>query len=230
MLLLKTKDFLRVLWTERRSILKEISPEYSLERLMLKLKLQYSDHLMWRTDSLEKTLMLGKIEGRRRRGRQRMRWLDGITDSVDKSAQALEVGDGQRSLACCNPWDHKQSDTTEQLNWTEKTAGLDRSNIQFWFFHLFSFQVSFLHQWTSLVAQMVKCLPPMQETQVQSLGQDLLEKEMASHSSTLAWKIPWTEEPCRLQSMGLQRIRHDWATSLHFCIDSCTYLVASLVV
>ena len=74
---------LRVSWTARRSnqsILKEISPEYSLEGLMLKLKLQYFGHLMQRTDCLEKTLMLGKIEGRRRRGRQRMRWLDGITD------------------------------------------------------------------------------------------------------------------------------------------------------
>jgi len=79
---------LRVPWIARRSnqlILKEISPEYSLERLMLKLKLQYSGHLMWRTDSLEKTLMLGKIEGRRRRGQQRMRWLDGITDSMSLS-------------------------------------------------------------------------------------------------------------------------------------------------
>ena len=77
---------MRVLWTARRSnqsILKEISPECSLEELMLKLKLQYFGHLMRRTDSLEKTLMLGKIEGRRRKGRQRMRWLDGITDSMD---------------------------------------------------------------------------------------------------------------------------------------------------
>ena len=77
---------MRVPWTARRSnhsILKEISPEYSLEGLMLKLKLQYIGHLMQRTDSLEKTLMLEKIEGRRRRGRQRMRWLDGITDSMD---------------------------------------------------------------------------------------------------------------------------------------------------
>ena len=79
------RRLLRVPWTARRSnqsILKEISPEYSLEWLILKLKLQYFGHLMWRTDSLEKTLMLGKIEGRRRRGRQRMRWLDGITDSM----------------------------------------------------------------------------------------------------------------------------------------------------
>ena len=77
---------MRVPWTARRSsqsILKEIGPEYSLEGLMLKLKLQYFGHLMRRTDSLEKTLMLGKIEGRRRRGRQRMRWLGGITDSMD---------------------------------------------------------------------------------------------------------------------------------------------------
>ena len=84
---------LRVPWTPRRSnqsILKEISPEYSLEGLMLKLKLQYYGHLMQRTDSLEKTLMLGKIEGGRRRGRQRMRWLDGIIDSMDVSLSELQ--------------------------------------------------------------------------------------------------------------------------------------------
>ena len=84
---------MRVPWTERRSnqsILKEISPEYSLEGLMLKLKLQYFGHLMRKTDSLEKTLMLGKIEGGRRRGRQRMRWLDGITDSMVMSLNKLQ--------------------------------------------------------------------------------------------------------------------------------------------
>ena len=87
------RRLLRVPWTARRSnqsILKEISPEYSLEELMLKLKLQSFGHLMWRADSLEKTLMLGKIEGRRRRGQQRMRWLDGNTDSMDMSLGGLQ--------------------------------------------------------------------------------------------------------------------------------------------
>ena len=85
---------MKVPWTARRSnqsILKEINPEYSLEGLMLKLKLQYFGHLMRRTDSFEKTLMLGKTEGRRRRGQQRMRWLDGITDSVNVSLSKLQV-------------------------------------------------------------------------------------------------------------------------------------------
>ena len=108
---------LRVPWTAWRSnqsILKEIIPEYSLEGLMLKRKHQYFNHLMQITDSFEKTLILGKIEGRRRRGRQRMRWLDGITELVSPG-----IGDGQGSLMCCSPWDHKESDMTEWLNWTK---------------------------------------------------------------------------------------------------------------
>ena len=114
------RRLLRVPWTSRRSnqsILKEISSDYSLEGLMLKLKLQYFGHVMWWTDSFEKILMLGKIEGRRRRERQKMRWLDGITDSW--VWVTLGVGDGQGGLAYCSPWGHKESDTTEQLNWTD---------------------------------------------------------------------------------------------------------------
>ena len=115
------RRLLRVPWTSRRSnqsILKEISPEYSLEGLMLLLKLQYSGHLMWRADSFEKTQILGKIEGRRRKGRQRRRWLYGITESMDLSL-SKGVGDGQGGLTCCSPWGCKESYLTERLNWTE---------------------------------------------------------------------------------------------------------------
>ena len=111
---------MRVPWTTRRpnqSILKEISPGCSLDGMTLKLKLQYFDHLMQRVDSLEKTLMLGGIGDRRRRWRQRMRWLDGITDSMDLSLSELRgVGDGQGGLACCDSWGRKELDTTERLN------------------------------------------------------------------------------------------------------------------
>ena len=104
-------------WTARRliyqSILKEINPEYSLEGLMLKLKLQYSGQLRWRVDSLEKTLMLGKIKGKRRRGREKVRWLDSITDSMDMNLSKLQIiVGGQRSLVCFSPWGHKESDMT----------------------------------------------------------------------------------------------------------------------
>ena len=101
------RRLLGVLWIARRSnqsVLKELNPEYSLEGLILKLKLQYFGHLMWRTDSLEKNLMLEKLEGRKRRGQQRMRRLDGITDTMDMSLSTLweTVKDG--SLLCCSPW------------------------------------------------------------------------------------------------------------------------------
>ena len=120
------RRLLRVPWTARRSnqsILKEISPEYSLEGLMLKLKLQYFGHLMQRANSLEKSLMLGKIEGKRRCGWQKMRWLDGITNSMSplwgghEFEQTLGDGEGQGNLACCSPWGRKvRHDWAERLN------------------------------------------------------------------------------------------------------------------
>ena len=121
------RRLLRVPWTAKssnQSILKEINSEYSLEGLMLKLKFQYFSHLMQRTDSLEKTLLLGKIEGQEEKGTtegEMVGWhhrLDG-----HEFEQALWVGDGQGSLTCCSPWGRKESDMTERLNWTNLMSG-----------------------------------------------------------------------------------------------------------
>ena len=128
------RRLLWVPWTARRSnqsILKEISPGCTLEGLMLKLKLQYFGHLIRRVDSLEKTLMLGGIGGRRRRGWQRMRWLDGITDSMHMSLVNSGNWWWTGGLACCDSWGHKESDMTEWWNWTELiivVTGLGQKN------------------------------------------------------------------------------------------------------
>ena len=139
------RRLLRVPWTARRSnqsILKEISLGCSLEGMMLKLKLQYFVHLMQRVDSLEKTLMLGGIGGRRRRGRQRMRWVDGIHHWLDgcEFEWTPGVSDGQGGLACFNSWGCKESDMTEWLNWLTNTRANTKKQWQILILSTYNFK------------------------------------------------------------------------------------------
>ena len=187
------RRLLRVPWTARRSnqsTLKEISPGISLEGMMLKLKLQYFGHLMQRVDSLEKTLMLGAIGGKRRRGRQRMRWLDGIRLDGRDSEWTPGVGDGQGGLACCDSWGCKGSDTTEWLNWTELTDG-----------------ASIIKNLTANAGD-VGLIPISRRSPGEGSG---------THSSILAWETPWTEEPGGLKETGwiiLIKKKNRWNYSL----------------
>ena len=139
------RRLLRVSWTERRSkqsILKEINPEYTLEGP--KLKLQYFGHLIWRANSLEKTLMLEKIEGRRRRGLQRIRWLDDIIDLMDLSLSKLqEMVMNKGILGCCSPWGCKESDRTEWLNNNNNTFFLVRIRCDEYLCTSFCLNISF---------------------------------------------------------------------------------------
>ena len=147
-----SRRLLRDPWTARRSnqaILKEISPEYSLEGLMLKLKFQSFGHLMWTADSLEKTLMLGKIDGGRRRGRQRMRWSDGITDLMHMSLSKLrDLVMGRESWRAAVP-----GDMTELLNWTKWVVTMWDTILPRWFFAKVN---DLFHKWQEITVFILK--------------------------------------------------------------------------
>jgi len=193
------RRLLRVPWTARRSnqsILKLISPEYSLEGLMLKLKLWYFGHLMWRTDSLEKTLMLGKIEGRRRRGPQRMRWLDGITNSMDMSLSRLQelVMDMESGVLQSMGSQRVRHDWATELNRTVKLA-----------------HRNFSLNYCSFVYR-ISSVQSLSRVRLFAYTKYLECRKWHPTPVFLPEKIPWTEKPGRLHSLGSQRVERNWVT------------------